>query len=334
MTGLLRKGVGVSDMPEALETDSVNLYALVAREARIAVVFRRGPARRTQVLLWRLDTDTIESGQWFKGRIYERRCDLSADGTLLALFCASFRKPLFSWTALTRPPYVAPLALWPKGDCWGGGGLLDGGVLKLNHGSGAAGESSLRLDPAFRLPAHLSMQPLQTPVGQGEDDPIRVLRMERDGWQWISAKPGAHIRQTKSKIYQVFDKPFIARRALSDHQSRTLFLQLQHHAIAEDQGRWYFETAQIVDGQSRTLIDLGRVDFADLDPNGDVLYGAKGWLYRLPLAQWTAGGQGLGEQGRSEQGESDFAPKPVRVADLNGERFELVSVPQKAKVWP
>ncbi|MDF2116802.1 hypothetical protein PY365_14550 [Roseiarcaceae bacterium H3SJ34-1] len=331
MTGLLRKGLGASDMPEPLDTDGVNLYALVAREARIAVVFRRGPARRTQVLLWRLDTDTVESGQWFKGRIYERRCDLSADGTLLALFCASFRKPLFSWTAITRPPYVAPLALWPKGDCWGGGGLFDGGVLKLNHGSGAAGdpqESGLKLDPAFRLPAHLSMQPLPMPLGQGlgrgEDDPIRVLRMERDGWQWIGAKPGPHIRQTKSNVYQVFDKPFVARRAIGGHQSGPLFLQLQHHAIAENQGRWYLETAQIVDGENRALFDLGRVDFADLDPNGDVLYGTKGWLCRLPLAQWT----------RDEQGQSDSAPKPLRVADLNGERFEIVSVPQRAKVWP
>lgn len=332
MTGLLRKGLSASDMPEPLETDGVNLYALVARAAPIAVVFRRGPARRTQVLLWRLDTDTVESGQWFKGRIYERRCDLSADGTLLALFCASFRKPLFSWTALTRPPYVAPLALWPKGDCWGGGGLLEGGVLKLNHGYGSAGdphESGLKLDPAFRLPAHLSMQPLQMPLGQGEDDPIRVLRMERDGWQWIGGKPGPHIKQTKSKVYHVFDKPFVARRAMNGNHlknpdSGTLFLQLQHHAIGEDQGRWYFETAQIVDGQSRTLIDLGRVDFADLDHNGDVLYGANGWLYRLPLAQWTAG----------EQSEGDSWPKPLRIADLNGERFELVSVPQRAKVWP
>jgi len=325
MTGLLRKGLSVSDTPELLDTDGVNLYALVARAARIAVVFRRGPARRTQVLLWRLDTDTVESGQWFKGRIYERRCDLSPDGALLALFCASFRKPLFSWTAITRPPYVAPLALWPKGDCWGGGGLFDGGVLKLNHGSGVADENSLKLDPAFRLPPYLSMQPLPMPLGQGmgqgEDDPIRVLRMERDGWQWIGTRPGPHIRQTKSNVYQVFDKPFVARRAIHGHASGRLFLQLQHHAIAENQGRWYLESAQVVDGENKMLIDLGLVDFADLDPNGDVLYGAKGSLYRLPLAQWT-------------QGDSDSAPEPLRITDLNGERFEIVSAPQRAKVWP
>ena len=319
MTGLLRKGFSASGLPELLDTDGVNLYALVARAARIAVVFRRGPARRAQVLLWRLDTDTIESGQWFKGRIYERRCDLSPDGTLLALFCASFRKPVFSWTAITRPPYVAPLALWPKGDCWGGGGLLDGGALKLNHGAGDPQDSSLKLDPAYRLPAHLTMQPLQMPQGQGEDDPIRVLRMERDGWQWIGAKPGPHIRQTKSRTYHVFDRPFVARREIHGHPSGRLFLQLQHHAIGEDQGRWYFETAQIVDGSNTALIDLDRIDFADLDHNGDVLFGAKGRLYRLPLAQWKPGEPG---------------PEALRIADLTGERFELVSAPQRAKVWP
>lgn len=72
------------------------LYALVARQRRRAVIFRRGPAKRTLVLAWDLADDTIVQGQWFKGRIYERRCDLSADGDLLMCYVASNRPPLYS----------------------------------------------------------------------------------------------------------------------------------------------------------------------------------------------------------------------------------------------
>jgi hypothetical protein len=50
---------------------------IVARRAPVAVVFRRGPTRQVEVLTWDLTTDELTAGQWLKGRIYERRCDLS-----------------------------------------------------------------------------------------------------------------------------------------------------------------------------------------------------------------------------------------------------------------
>ena len=111
------------------------LYALIAREARKAVVFRRGPSKSVLLLAWDLENDTLTPGQWLRGRIYERRCDLSPDGELLAYFAANQREPLYSWTAVSRPPYLTALALWPKGDCWGGGGLFrHERTLALNRG--------------------------------------------------------------------------------------------------------------------------------------------------------------------------------------------------------
>jgi len=62
------------------------LYVILARAAPVAVVFRRGPARRVQIVKWSTDTDRFEEGQWFHGRIYERRCDLSPDGGRLVYF--------------------------------------------------------------------------------------------------------------------------------------------------------------------------------------------------------------------------------------------------------
>src|SRR5262249_44616225 len=62
------------------------LHVLLAREAPVAVILRRGPSAWYQVILWRTDRDTFEDGAWFKGRLYEERCDLSPDGELLLYF--------------------------------------------------------------------------------------------------------------------------------------------------------------------------------------------------------------------------------------------------------
>ncbi len=70
------------------------VYAILARDGRSAVVFRRGPSRQVLVLRWWLGDDRIEPGQWLKGRIYERRCDLSPDGDLLIYFAAKWNTPL------------------------------------------------------------------------------------------------------------------------------------------------------------------------------------------------------------------------------------------------
>ena len=110
------------------------IYAILARDGRSAVVFRRGPSRQVLVLRWWLDDDRIEPGQWLKGRIYERRCDLSPDGDLLIYFAAKWETPMSTWTAVSRTPYLTALAVWPKGDAWGGGGLFEGATsIGLNY---------------------------------------------------------------------------------------------------------------------------------------------------------------------------------------------------------
>jgi hypothetical protein len=62
------------------------LFVVLAREAPIGVILRRGPAAWYHVILWHTDTDHFERGAWFKGRIYEERCDLSPDGQLFLYF--------------------------------------------------------------------------------------------------------------------------------------------------------------------------------------------------------------------------------------------------------
>ena len=105
------------------------------------MILRRGPTRRVQLILWHTDTDTFEEGQWFYGRIYESRCDLSPDGTLFLYLAqkAMTQERLHSstthkWTALSIPPYFTALKLWHCGDTWQDGGLfLSDHTLWLCH---------------------------------------------------------------------------------------------------------------------------------------------------------------------------------------------------------
>src|SRR5215208_5768777 len=125
---------------------SCRLFPIFAREKPVCVVFRRGPTKWTQIILWDTRTDEITNGQWFKGRIYERRSDLSPDGTKLIYFAQKINRETiddkeytYAWTAISHPPNLTASALWAKGDCWHGGGLFqDNKTVFLNHKPEAA----------------------------------------------------------------------------------------------------------------------------------------------------------------------------------------------------
>jgi hypothetical protein len=75
-----------------------------------------------------------------RGRIYERRCDLSPDGRHFIYFAMNERwqsETRGSWTAISRVPYLKAVSLFAKGDCWHGGGLfLSNRAFWLNAGYG------------------------------------------------------------------------------------------------------------------------------------------------------------------------------------------------------
>ncbi|RLB51816.1 MAG: hypothetical protein DRJ42_16160 [Deltaproteobacteria bacterium] len=98
----------------------------MAREAYVAVILRRGPSGWYQLIEWNTRRDMFSDGAWFKGRIYEEKCDLSPDGQLFLCFCFQGSRLSTdytdSWTAVSRSPYLYALALWPSGTTYGGGG--------------------------------------------------------------------------------------------------------------------------------------------------------------------------------------------------------------------
>ena len=105
------------------------LFVILAREADVGVILRRGPSKWVQIIKWDTRQDKFEDGAWFHGRIYEDSCDLSPDGELFVYFAAKHDRHRqvdgygYAWTAVSRPPWLYALALWPSPcGAWPGGG--------------------------------------------------------------------------------------------------------------------------------------------------------------------------------------------------------------------
>jgi hypothetical protein len=110
-------------------TPPARLHVILAREASLGIVIRRGPAKQVCTSLWNRRTDEFTLGQWLRGRIYEDRCDLSPDGRYFLYFAYDgrpHREHGPAWTAISRAPWLKAVALYSKGSTWGGGGMFTG----------------------------------------------------------------------------------------------------------------------------------------------------------------------------------------------------------------
>ena len=286
----------------------VRLYCLLARKSPLAVVFRRGPTRQVQLLLWHRDTDEFREGQWFKGRIYERRCDLSPSGQRLIYFAANQKKPFFSWTAVSRPPFLTAVALWPKGDAWGGGGLFGGeNEIRLNH---REGETTMA--DGFSLPRTVRVEPLGFGSGWGEDSPIEDTRLKRDGW--IKAAEGEQSSHgIRQRLAWEINPPLIWSKR---NPGKKYELQMHIKGIGQRNGPWYVIDYVLTKDQV-AVAKLDATDWADWDRNGDLLFGKGGRLYRVSCRS-----KGTLDVSNAEE-----------LIDLRGNKFTNLASPIEAKQW-
>lgn len=246
------------------------LAILLARKAQVAVVLRRGPTRWVQLVRWETDCDRFEPGQWFKGRVYDRRSDLSPDGSLFIYFASKINARTlddpaytYAWTAISHPPYFTALALWPKGDCWHGGGLFLGQRhVWLNH----------KPEVAIPHPDHLSkgLRVDPNPEARGEDGPIWYWRMERDGWTLLQQGVFPMTRRGwKTERSEVWErkcpKSFILLRRSLDA------ISFNHP------GGPYLESFRMVGSAGE--IPLRDATWADWDQAGRLVFARAGRLY-------------------------------------------------------
>jgi hypothetical protein len=285
---------------------AARVEAILARNAATGVIFRRGPSRFVRMLKWNLRNDGIEGGQWIEARVHVDRSDISPDGELVAAFVASYRRKPGTWTAISRPPYFTALAVWPKGDTWGGGGLFGSDThLFLWHDTEVKyGVDQFKLLDDFTLPKRLRVEAFADHAPVPTCD-IGQSRMVLSAWRFVQ-------RYVWHQGQSAFAEPEIMARPL-DHPKQPRF-ELRRWRMSFDITR-----AEVHDLTTGTQRDIGRVDWVDADRNGDVLWSADGKLFRLA--------------GPSRQG-MNIDAEPKLVADLNDMAFEAIEAPKRALRWP
>ena len=282
---------------------STRIFGVIARAAPRVVLIRRGPTKHVLLLTWDTTKHEFHAGQWFKGRIYEERCDLSPKGDKLIYLAASHKGELQSWTAVSRPPFLTALALWPNMGTWGGGGLFESArVLQLNSGS-------LKPADGFKIPPELRVVPIAPWAGRGEDEPIASTRMKRDGWELADAGEVTHYRKGIPYSWE-FVRPQRWRKTCGPWTLERALL-----GIHEPDGSWHVYEHRILDAEGNPAHDLGRSDWADWSTSRELLFAKEGKVGRM-----VPGSRGL-------------LGEPEELVDLRPLKFEATPPPREALGW-
>lgn len=238
-------------------TPAPRIHVMLARSAPIGVILRRGPALWVRLAVWHTTTDAITLGQWFHGRVYEERCDVSPDGSLIIYFAAKhWRRSVPScWTAISRPPYFTALQLWSRTDTWAGGGYFED-------------ERTVRVDQCD--PCGLKNTPLHFIVNEYCIWSDKKRRFRLSGWNMRENPPdackGRGPRQTTEFARASRDGRFRLVR-----QERDGFGQSHRY--------------HLVHRKSGMTIDLPVATWADWDHRGRLTFASKGKLLAAEIAE-------------------------------------------------
>lgn len=228
---------------------AARLHVLLASAAPVGLVIRRGPSKQVATFLWDRETDEFRLGQWLKGRIYERRSDLSPDGKHFLYFAMNGKwdsESGGSWTAISRAPFLKALAMFPKGDCWHGGGIWTAnGKYWLNDDGGHSIQrdtSGVRRDPKWRPSDSYG----------GECPGVYYPRLIRDGW---TLEESARVGKWRDIV--IFEKPCSHGWVLR---------KLAHAQVGAPPGKGcYWDEHELIRPSSGASIACPKWEWADMD---------------------------------------------------------------------
>lgn len=166
------------DLPAAWTNprNKARLHILRAHGSPKAVIIRRKPSKCVHIVSWDTDSDALEHGSWFRGRIYSERCDLSWDGRWMVYLAMGSGGD--TWNGICEPPGLRTVADVPNMGTWAGGGFFsDARTLRSNdvwHHDRSLSEFSKSKKFPFSI---------ERMESDGEVFPILSHRLERDGWK-------------------------------------------------------------------------------------------------------------------------------------------------------
>ena len=208
------------------QNPAARLHFLMARRAPYAVIIRRGPSKQVCTVGWDRRSDRFEVGQWFKGRIYEERADLSPDGRHLIYFAAKHDRTqaaMGMWTAVSRAPYLKAISIWAKGDTWFGGGLFlndNTALLDGHHGEALQRSRDIRVVQEPRTSyAKVAMRECVSP----------------DGVEWLETRKG-YLSAEENAVYEAsLRQKFSSYRSFKDYRAGWRL----NEDGQEDPGKWW-----------------------------------------------------------------------------------------------
>ena len=247
---------------------SARLHVVLASDAPVGVVFRRGPSKQVCSILWNRKTDKFSVGQWLKGRIYERRSDISPDGRYLIYFAQNGKwgsEVKGSWTAISKAPYLKALAIFPKGDCWNGGGLFTSAIRYwLNDG---CGHTVLRNTTLVHR--DLKFKPA-TNYG-GECLGVYYPRLIRAGWQHVE-----RVRFGQWNAVDYFEKTL---------PHGWVMKKIAHAEIGAPPGKGcYWDEHELIHATSSQSVSYADWEWAEVDGNR-LVWAKQGKLFAGKMAK-------------------------------------------------
>lgn len=286
------------------------LFSLLAREAHIGVIIRRGPTLHEQLILWDTRNDIFTPGQWFKGRIYE--VNLSPNGELLVYVARKMNYRTLHdddvgpvWRAISKPPYFTALALWPKIDTYedGGGWFIDNQTLVVighnwphpNH----------PLPPTMNV---LSYDWRRKKLEEKGKETRYNVEEPSNGWQVIG-----HRIETWQDSVNLPPMELSSRWSKPDKHSHYLLIKTEdaYNRRKSNIERIHYTLRDLRTGLEHPLGD--NVSWADWDQRNRLVFAREGKLFT-----------GSFQQGTFEERE---------LADFNSHQFERVIAPDWAQKW-
>ena len=237
-----------------MATPAPRIYAICATDAPIAALLVRTSGWHLAAR-WDLESGEVTLGQWLRGNIYARRCDLSPNGEFLYCFAMKKWPP---YHAVSRLPWLRALAFW-KGEIgtWTRGAQFQ-----------PAGKGVVQSPELASVPDSCDIEPLLKKhrlVLAENSVPSAYTNELRRGWSEHKSCPprtrkdGWWSEQTKLVLYRARGDGL--RLVLVDHGNTHAM-----GAIGSRRAHYYLETPM---SKQQTMLD--GVTWADWDRHGRLL---------------------------------------------------------------
>jgi hypothetical protein len=165
-----------------------HLHAILAAESPAAILIKRGPGRFSCTIGWDRRSDTFQTGQWVRKKIYHDDADLSPDGEHFVCWVDSqhYGKEHGYYRAVSRAPWLKALMFWSSKSPFyaPGAGMFFrdvDGLLKLWARDHDPEWDHLGLKTTPELPDSAPWNRIKT-----RRNDIHTARLQRDGWVVVS----------------------------------------------------------------------------------------------------------------------------------------------------